>query len=84
MEQEEEACPCPMRKKPQKNYHQPGYVPPIRCGKRAVVAYVDPHLFDAMREITQRDGHTIQTTVEGLCRAYVRSDGKALLNLDHE
>lgn len=54
----------------------PGYKPPIRKGKRMIGAYIDPALFDAMHEITRRDGTSMQATLERFCREFVRTNGK--------
>jgi hypothetical protein len=58
------------------NRNPPGYKARIRRGKRMIGAYIEPALFDAMHEITSRNGTTIQATLERLCREFVRSKGK--------
>ena len=40
------------------------------------MAYVPPGLFEAMHEITKREGTTIQAAVEELCATYVRYGGE--------
>jgi hypothetical protein len=59
-----------------RNRNPPGYKARIREGKRAISAYIEPALFDAVHEITSRDGTTIQAILERFCREFVRSKGK--------
>lgn len=66
-----------MAKKPHKGgQHPPGYVAKIRKGRRQVAAYIELDLFNAMHEMTLREGTTIQATVERLCRAFVDANRK--------
>jgi hypothetical protein len=71
-----------MKRKHSGGKHPPGYKGPGRVGKRIVAAYLERELFDAVHEITRRDGHTIQSTMERFWRTFVRTNGQVLAKLD--
>jgi hypothetical protein len=55
--------------------HSPGYVCPKRATRRLISAYIEPELFEAMREATARAGMTRQDAIEKLCEDFVREQG---------
>lgn len=50
------------------NRNPPGYRPPIRRDKKAVVLWLEPELVDAAREVTAREGSNLQDTVARFLR----------------